>query len=252
MAKAIEEPQNARSRRTSSALLAAARDLIEERGFDGLTMATVAERAGISRRAVYLHYSNRAELLTALYRSLGSTEELATSLRAVWDCPDSVAALHEWAAHIARSHPRILGVLRAIEHARHTDPDAAELWQTTMRNWRLGSQRLVTWLADENRLAADWTIESATDMVWALMSLDLLERLVVERKWSRARLADHLAALLTATLSAGADQRKGRRDHLGNSPGCHHDSQSETTDQYHAPHSMPTWPPNPDRPAERF
>jgi len=198
--KTIEEPQNARSRRTSAAVLAATRDLIEEQGFEALTMAAVAERAGVSRRAIYLHFSTRAELLTALYRSLGNTEELAVSLQAVWDSPDAVSAVEEWAHHIARSHPRILSILRAVDSARHDDPDAAELWHTTMRNWHKGASRLVDWLATEGRLAPPWTTDTAADMVWALMSPDLLERLLTDRRWSRKRLGQHLAALLKATF----------------------------------------------------
>jgi hypothetical protein len=94
----------------------------------------------------------------------------------VWDCPDAVAALTEWAEHIARSHPRILGVLRAVERARYGDPDAADLWQTAQGNWLKGCRRLMRWLADDGRLAPRWTADTAADMMWALMSLDVLDR----------------------------------------------------------------------------
>ncbi|HEX5993562.1 MAG TPA: helix-turn-helix domain-containing protein [Jiangellales bacterium] len=198
--KIIEGPQNARSRRTGAALLHAARELIEQDGFAALTMGAVAERAGVSRRAVYLHFATRTELLSALYRSLGETEDLARSLQAVWDCPDAVAALTEWAEHIARSHPRILGVLRAVERARYGDPDAAELWQTAQGNWLKGCRRLMRWLADDGRLAAGWTADTAADMMWALMSIDVLDRLLNERRWSRRRIAEHLAALFQVTF----------------------------------------------------
>ena len=40
----IDQPQNARSRRTARQLLAAARTLIEEEGFEAMTMAAVAQR----------------------------------------------------------------------------------------------------------------------------------------------------------------------------------------------------------------
>jgi AcrR family transcriptional regulator len=198
--KIIEKPQNARSRRTGAALLRAARELIEQDGFAALTMGAVAERAGVSRRAVYLHFATRTELLAALYRSLGETDDLASSLRAVWDCPDAVAALTEWAEHIARSHPRILGVLRAVERARYGDPDAAELWQTAQGNWLKGCRRLMRWLADDGRLAPRWTADTAADMMWALMSIDVLDRLLNERRWPRARVAEHLAALFRVTF----------------------------------------------------
>jgi AcrR family transcriptional regulator len=200
MVRTIEEPQNARSRRTSAALLAATRELIEDEGFEALTMAAVAERAGVTRRAVYLHFSSRTELLTALYRSLGQTEKLAASLQAVWNSPDALSALDEWAQHIARSHPRILPVLRAVQSARHDDPDAAQLWETTLRNWHKGSHRVAEWLQTEGRLSPAWTTDSAADMIWALMSLDMLERLLTDRRWSRKRFGQHLAALLKATF----------------------------------------------------
>lgn len=200
--KMIEEPQNARSRRTAAALLRAARELIEGAGFATLTMAAVAERAGVSRRAVYLHFATRTELLTALYRSLGETEDLGRSLQAVWDCPDAVTALTEWAEHIARSHPRILGIIRAVERARYGDPDAAELWRTAQGNWHKGSRRLIRWLADEGRLAPRWTVDTAADLMWALMSIDVLDRLINQRHWSRRRTADQLAALFQATFVA--------------------------------------------------
>src|SRR5215467_16133458 len=104
--RSIERPQNARSRRTGAALLQATRDLIDEQGFEALTMAAVAERAGVSRRAVYLHFSTRAELVTALFGRLGETEGIGASLQRVWDSPDAAAALAEWGRHLARTHPK--------------------------------------------------------------------------------------------------------------------------------------------------
>jgi AcrR family transcriptional regulator len=37
-------------------------------------MAAVADRAGVSRRAVYLHYASRAELVTALFDYVSEQE----------------------------------------------------------------------------------------------------------------------------------------------------------------------------------
>ncbi|HEY9523313.1 MAG TPA: helix-turn-helix domain-containing protein [Thermopolyspora sp.] len=196
----IKQPQNARSQRTVATLLAAARSMIEKRGFEAVTMAAVAESAGVTRRAVYLHFSTRMELLLALYRSLGDTEDLARSLQAVWDSPNAMAALREWAHHIARSHPRILAIMLSVDRARHTDPDAAELWKVNQGNWLKGSRRLVQWLADDGRLDPRWTVDTATDIVWALMSPDLLDRLLHQRDWTREQFAEAFTALLTSTL----------------------------------------------------
>ncbi len=195
------QPQNARSRRTEAAVLAAGREIIEKEGFHAFTMAAVAARAGISRRGIYLHYATRTELLTALYQSLGHTEDLAHSLQAVWDSPDALAALSEWARHIARSHPRILGIMLAVERWRHDDPDAAALRAKAQGNWLRGSNRLMQWLADEGNLAIPWTVATATDLMWALMSPDLLDRLINERHWTQHAIAQHLEALFHNTFA---------------------------------------------------
>jgi AcrR family transcriptional regulator len=204
LAKSIVQPQNARSRRTADALLSAARAIIEEDGFASLTMAAVAERAGVSRRAVYLHFASRADLLAELLRHLGEAEELGMSLQRVWEAPDSLAALDEWARHLARAHPRIMPIARAVDQVRRVDADANALRTEIMRRWRLGCRRLITWLDEEGHLAAPWTVASASDMLWALMSWDVLEGLLVERGWSRNRYAQYMALVFRSTFVTGS------------------------------------------------
>lgn len=213
MARTISEPQNARSRRSRAGLLDATRELITEGGFDALTMAAVAERAGVSRRAVYLHFKTRAELVTALFGRLGETEGIRASLQRVWDRPDAVSALAEWGRHLARTHPQMLPVMLAAERARHADPDAAALWRAGQQRWLAGARRLADWLAREERLAPPWTAATAADMIWSLMSPDLLNRLMHERHWSPKRIGDHLAALLTSAFARDQGETPDVRDH---------------------------------------
>jgi len=197
----IAEPQNARSRRTADSLLATARALIEEQGFESVTMAAVAERAGVSRRAIYLHFSSRTDLLVAVFNHIGEQEDLAGSSRQVWDAPDAAAALVEYAHHMSRFHVSALAVSRAIERARHSDELAARMWRTIQRNWRTTCRRLMRRLDDEGVLAPFWTVATATDMMCALMAFELTESLVVDRGWSRAKYAEHLAELYRSTFA---------------------------------------------------
>ena len=200
--------QNARSRRTRLALLAAARTLVEQEGVTAVTMASVAEHAGVTRRAVYLHFSSRAELITALYEYVNETAELSASLKSVWLAPDAAAALDEWAHHLARCHTELIPVGRAFQRVRGTDPDAGHYWDLVMRLWRKSCRRLAERLAAEARLAAPWTVETASDMLWALMSFDVLEALVVDRRWSRKRLARRLSVMLRSTFVAESEPAK--------------------------------------------
>jgi AcrR family transcriptional regulator len=57
---------DADSRRES--LLDVARDLLNQWGVKGVTMGTVAEQADVTRALVYKHFTNREDLLAALYR----------------------------------------------------------------------------------------------------------------------------------------------------------------------------------------
>jgi AcrR family transcriptional regulator len=196
---------NARGRRTRAGLLAAARSLLVEGGVGALTMNAVAERAGVTRKAVYLHFANRGELVTAVFEQVADEAGFRTSLTAVWHAADSVSAVDEWAAHLARYHPRMLAADRALNQVRDRDPDAAAYYQRVLAGQLANCRRLASWLAAEGRLAEPWTVASARDMLYALISSEVIGALTEERRWSRARLATHLAALFRATFVTDRD-----------------------------------------------
>ncbi|MBO0787994.1 MAG: TetR/AcrR family transcriptional regulator [Actinobacteria bacterium] len=199
----ITEPANARSRRSRAALLASARTILEEEGFEALTMTAVAGRSRLSRRSAYLHFPSRAALVSALFDYIAGTEHLDNSLARVWAAPDPVSALREWAAHLARYHPRLLAVDRAVERVRHHDTDAAAHRDRVVTAQLANCRRLASWLDREGRLASPWTVRSATDMLFGLISSDMIEKLTVDRGWSQSRLARHLAVLFESTFVTG-------------------------------------------------
>jgi AcrR family transcriptional regulator len=199
----ISEPTNARSRRTRKALLDAAHAILKEDGFEALTMTAVADRAAVTRRAVYLHFPSRTELVAALFDHVAAVEGLDESLQPVWEAPDALSALDEWAAHLARYHPRLLEVDRALQHVWRDDPDAAVHRKRVVAAQLANCRRLARWLENEGRLAGQWTTGSASDMLFALISSDLVEALIVDRRWSRRRLAERLALLFRSTFVRG-------------------------------------------------
>jgi AcrR family transcriptional regulator len=199
---AITEPTNARSRRTRAALLDAAHAILKEQGFEALTMTAVAERAGVTRRAVYMHFPTRAALVGELFDHVAKVEGLAGSLERVWIAPNSVSALDEWAGHLARYHPRLLAVDRAMQRVWRDDPDAAAHRARVVKAKLTNCRRLAKWLVEEGRLAPGWTTATATDMLFALIASDVIEALIVDRRWSRAQLSQHLALLFRSTFVA--------------------------------------------------
>jgi AcrR family transcriptional regulator len=197
---AITEPANARSRRTRAALLAAAHAILKEQGFEDLTITAVAERAGVTRRAVYMHFPSRSELVAELFEYVAGVEGLAEAVDEVWAAPDAVSALDRWAAHLARYHPRLLPVDRALQRVWLRDADAAAHRRRVVGAKLANCRRLAGRLDDEGRLAREWSLESASDMLFALISSDMIEALIVDRRWSREKLAEHLALLFRSTF----------------------------------------------------
>jgi len=75
-----------------AALLNAARELIEEKGAEGFTLAEAARLAGVSPAAPYRHFKDRNEILGAL--AVDGFERFAVELEAAWQQgrPDAVTA----------------------------------------------------------------------------------------------------------------------------------------------------------------
>jgi AcrR family transcriptional regulator len=195
------EPQNARSRRTRAALLDAAREIVEERGMPALTMGAVAERAGVTRRSAYLRFESRTHLITALFDHVNESEDLAASVRPVRHAPDAATAIQAWAAHVARFHPHVLRIARAVQIMKDTDPDAAEHWRLVQDDWHRLCRLVARRIDDEKALASGWTVETVADMLHALMSLDVLE-ILIDQGWSSDDVAAHLARLSQSTFAA--------------------------------------------------
>ena len=59
-------PQQARSRATVDRVLETSAELLEEVGLEGFNTNLVAERAGVSHRAIYRYFPNKFAILTAM------------------------------------------------------------------------------------------------------------------------------------------------------------------------------------------
>ena len=200
----IAAPQNERSRRTRAAVLDATWELLEAQGPRAVTMAAVADRAGVSRRGLYLHFPSRAELLLAVHAHIDERLDLASSIRPILEASDSVTALEEFVAHLARYHPKI-GRIDTALLASTDDPEVAELVERGAGQWQEGCRTIARRLADEHRLAAPWTVDTAADLLWSFMFPETLERLTRQRRWSLRRYTEHLTVLLRRALVTDPD-----------------------------------------------
>jgi AcrR family transcriptional regulator len=104
-----------RSADADEAILAAARELLAERGWDGMTLGDVAARAGVAKTTLYRRWSGKAELvvdaMAQLFDTLESVdagssradaEATIKKLIALLARPETQAAVLALAAHAAR------------------------------------------------------------------------------------------------------------------------------------------------------
>lgn len=196
----IDEPANARSRRTRRALLEATRAILEEQGFEALTMSAVAEQAGISRRGAYLHFEGLSALIAELFEHVAAVEGLEESAAPVREAEDAVEALEAWARHAAAYHPRVMAVDRAIQRVESVNEAAAEHRARVSAKQMEICEEVVRSLADQNLLSPHWTVAGASDLLYGLLSTELFSRLIDHRDWSGAQMADRLVLLVHSAL----------------------------------------------------
>lgn len=191
------------SRTTRTAILDAAHDLFGAQGYHGVGLEKVAEQAGVSRQAVYLHFGSKGGLLLELARYEHERTGInALADRTVWAASDASAALDAWVDLLVAFAPSVLAFVRVLDGARRSDPDAAAVWQDQSADRLQGCRRLADWLKRDGVLATDWTVGGAADLIWAIGSLQMYDELVIERGWSSSRFTRHIQQTLRRTLLA--------------------------------------------------
>jgi len=128
MSKPSFAPKQARSRKTHDQLIAAARDILNERGLDAATVPRVADRAGLSPASVYRRFPSKDALMRAVL--LGTLESLDANAAAKLT-PElaqrySLRQFAEMAVRNSLAHQRKNGkMLRALLQFVLNHPSAA-------------------------------------------------------------------------------------------------------------------------------
>ncbi|MDP6453266.1 MAG: helix-turn-helix domain-containing protein [SAR202 cluster bacterium] len=196
---------SSRSRNTRTKILESARELLIERGYFGVGLQEVAREAGVSRQAVYLHFKSKAELLKALVHYVDDEIGVPEIMRPVREAETGPDALDLGVAAYGVIEPQIYDVASLLYAARRSDDAAEATWQDIMAVRRANIRAGIVRLQEEGSLAANWTVDEATDFAWTLLSVHTYEYLVVERKWAIDRFVEHLRSTLREILVTQAD-----------------------------------------------
>lgn len=186
---------------TRERILAAARELLEQRGYHGVGLEEIAAAARVSRQAVYLHFGGKARLLLELVEWVDCKERLSQSVPAP-TAADPAVALEEAVCAVMGYAPKIHKLALVLSVARHSDPAAAAAWDDRMAGRRKYCRGLVARLHRDRRLADGWTVATATDFLWTLISVQTYESLTADCGWATSRAAKLLARAAVRSLVA--------------------------------------------------
>jgi AcrR family transcriptional regulator len=188
---------------TRQRVLDAAAALFEQRGYDGASIAAIAERAGVSEETVYARFRNKRTLLGELVRRAvrGNDPRPAPEqdgARALAAVTDQATQLRLLAADIVLRLERVGPIIAVVSVAARSDPELADLLSRLHTERRTNFAGFVAALAENGplRLPADEAVET----VWALTSPELHQLVTQVRGWTRGRYTDWLADSLARQL----------------------------------------------------
>ena len=197
------EHRREQAEQTRQRVLDAAATLFEERGFNGASVAAIAERAGVSEETVYARFQNKRTLLGELVgRAVRGGDPRPVpeqeGPRALAAITDQHEQLRLFAADIVLRLERAAPIVAIVSGASRSEPGLADLL-AQLHAVRLKNLAVLVDALSANaplRLPADQAVET----VWALTSPELHQLLVRVRGWTRHRYTHGLAESLDTLL----------------------------------------------------
>lgn len=191
-------------------LVVAAGALFGERGYVGTAMPAIAETTGVAVETIYRAFGSKAGLFKAVVEAAvagGASRaevpvEERPAIRAVIDEPDPRRKLELYAATQPGIHRRSGPLLRVLAEAARVDPELEVLREEMETGRLMGLGRFMAGLAEMGALRSDLSVDAARDVIWTVCSLEVHDRLIVQRGWSSEQYESWLASTLIDALLA--------------------------------------------------
>jgi AcrR family transcriptional regulator len=191
------------ARRNREAIIAAAEQLFLRDGYSATTVASIAERAGVSADTIYKSFEGKPGLVRAIReRALEGEGPVPAEARsnALQAHDDPRVIIAGWGRLVEEVSPRVSPVLLLVRDAAATDPEVEalrdELDTDRLRRMRDNARRL----HGTGRLRTGISVAHTADVLWTYSSPDLYELLVLRRGWTIRRYARFVADAMAGAL----------------------------------------------------
>lgn len=192
---------------TRERVLDAAATLFQQRGFDGASVAAIANAAGVSEETVYARFRTKRTLLGEIIQRAVRGDDPKpvpeqSEPRAVAAATDQHEQLRMFTADIAARLERAAPLVAIVAGPSRSEPELAELLAELHAHRRRNLRVLIDALAANGPLRL--SRNDAVDTLWAVTSPELHQLLIRTRRWTRRRYRDWLLDTLTALLLKGS------------------------------------------------
>lgn len=187
---------------TRQRILSSAHSLFSERGIDSVTIAEIAEKAGVAGSTVYAAFKSKDGILRTLMERafFGSHFQNATRLLdGVTDVVDAIEMTATVARSIYESESRDLGLLRnasGFSPALRSIEQEFEALRYRMQEGRINA------LFEAGRAKPGLSLEEARRIAWMYTSRDVYRMLVHDGDWTPDRYEQWLKVTLKEALVA--------------------------------------------------
>jgi AcrR family transcriptional regulator len=196
----------AQAAETRIAVARSARGLFIAEGWQGTTIAGVAQAAGVSPETVYATFGNKPALLMAAIEVTVRRDDPATPLvrqsgpSTLKDAPDQSAVLNRFARDIADRLAHVAELAGVARSAAKFDPALAGLYRRLHEGRRENLEKVTKALLLKGPLKPGVGRKSATATIWRLASPDLFLLMTGVEGMNTGQYARWLEATLAALL----------------------------------------------------
>jgi len=191
-----------RAERTRQAILRAAAEEFATGGYQGTTMAAIANRAGVAVQTVYFVFHTKPMLLTAAIDAavMGDDEPIPPDLTEWWiegtTSDDGRHAIELFVANVAVIEQRAAPLDRVAEAAATTDPDVRDVVEHHETLRVAGYRSYLETFESRGLLREGLALDEAVDVLLTLVGSGVFLSFTEGRGWT----VDRWVAWTTDTL----------------------------------------------------
>jgi AcrR family transcriptional regulator len=185
---------------TKQRIVAASRKLLKSKGYSGMTIEAIANKAEVAVPTVYAVFGSKIGILAELMDEATFGPDYEQLVRQALETEEPHKRLR-FAARIARRvHDAASSTFDLMRGAGVVAPEFAELEKKRESHRYAAQESMIDFLGRSGRLRPGVNKQAARDILWALTGRELYRMLVRERGWTSQNYEDWLGETLTTSL----------------------------------------------------